>query len=137
MKNQVECNWMGNMSFEVDADDHKIVLDADEHFGGKNRGPRPKILMLVAQAGCTGMDVVAILKKMKVELDSLKIIVEGDTVDIHPKYYKTVHIKYIFKGKDLKPDKLAKAVKLSLDFYCGVSAQLKMGIPLTHEIIIE
>jgi putative redox protein len=137
MKHQIECNWQGKMAFEASVQGHKIIMDADEQSGGENRGPKPKPLMLVAQAGCTGMDVVSILKKMKVELDSFRIVVEGDAADEHPKYYKSVHIKYYFKGQNLDAEKLQKAVDLSLDRYCGVSAQFKMGIPVTSEFIIE
>ena len=137
MKNQIECNWLGDMAFETAVDNHKIVMDAGVAAGGKDRGPRPKALLLVAQAGCTGMDVVAILAKMRVKFESFRIVVEGDMTEEHPRYYKSICIKYIFSGENLDMKKINKAVDLSLKRYCGVTAQLKTGVPVTSEIIIE
>jgi len=126
--------WTGNMSFETELFGHKMVLDAGTDNGGEDKGPRPKILMLTALAGCTGMDIVSILKKMRVEVDDLQIFVEGDLTEEHPKYYKKMHVIYQFKGKNLPMDKLEKAVSLSDEKYCGVSALYKLAIPVTNEI---
>lgn len=136
MKNSVNIKWTGNMSWETELFGHKLTLDAGIENGGDDKGPRPKALMLTALAGCTGMDVVSILKKMRVEVEDLQIIVEGDLTDEHPKYYKTMHVIYQFKGKDLPMDKLKKAVNLSDEKYCGVSALYKKAIPVTSEIKI-
>lgn len=133
-KHQVKVNWLENMAFKADMDGHEIILDAAEKAGGENRGPRPKPLMLTSLAGCTGMDVVSILKKMKVEVDDFNIIVEGDVSDEHPKQYTKMHVIYEFKGKDLPMKKLEKAVSLSDEKYCGVSALYKKAIELTHEV---
>jgi putative redox protein len=137
MKNKVSVNWMEDMAFEANVNDHKIVLDAVEAVGGKNRGPRPKPLALVSLAGCTGMDVVSILKKMRVELDGFNIDVEADLTEEHPKYYNKIKILYKFKGKDLSMEKLEKAVNLSQDRYCGVTAMLSKVADIDYEIIIE
>ena len=110
------------MAFEADVYGHKIMLDASEAGGGENRGPRPKPLLLAALAGCTGMDVVSILKKMRVEVEAFNVVVEGDLTEEHPKQYAKMHIIYEFKGKDLPMDKLEKAINLSEERYCGVSA---------------
>lgn len=134
MRNTVSINWTGNMSFETEMNGHKIVLDADETVGGQNKGPRPKQFMLTALAGCTGMDVVSILKKMRVEIEDLQVIVDGDLTEEHPKYYKNMHVTFQFKGKDLPMEKLEKAVNLSEDRYCGVSALYKQVIPVTTEV---
>ena len=93
--------------------------------------------MLTALAGCTGIDVIMILKKMKVFPESFNVIVEGDLTDEHPKYYHKIKVIYKFKGKDLPKDKLEKAVKLSEDRYCGVSALYKRAIDLETEIVVE
>lgn len=137
MKNKVEVNWTEDMSFNAIINDHKIVLDAEEAVGGKDRGPRPKPLMLVSLGGCTGMDVVSILKKMRVEYDGLNIEVEGELTEEHPKMYHTIIINYIFKGKDLPIDKIEKAVKLSQEKYCGVTAMLEKAAKIEHKIIVE
>jgi len=137
MKNKVDINWTEDMSFEATVNDHKIIMDAVEAVGGKDRGPRPKPLMLVSLGGCTGMDVVSILKKMRVEIQDLNIEVEGELTDEHPKFYHTIHIRYIFKGKDLPVEKLEKAVHLSQERYCGVTAMLHQAAKIEHEIIVR
>ena len=137
MKHIVDTAWKGKMKFEVNIDGHSLVLDAETEAGGEDSGPRPKKLMLVALAGCTGMDVVSLLKKMHVNIEDFNVIVEGDLTEEHPKHYTRMHIIYKFKGKKLDPDKLMKAVEMSQDRYCGVSATLKKAVELTYEIQIE
>jgi len=127
-------DWKNDMMFEANVDGHKLILDADTEVGGTNKGPRPKPLMLVALAGCTGMDVVSILKKMRVELEGLRVWVEAEQTEEHPKHYSSMKIIYEFKGKDLPTDKLEKAVSLSEERYCGVNAVYKKVMPVTAEI---
>ncbi len=134
MKEVVNVNWLDNMGFEADVRGFKLTLDATENVGGKNRGPQPKPLMLVSLAGCTGMDVVSMLKKMRVEVEDLAIKVEGDITDEHPKHFSGMHIIYEFKGKDLPIEKLNKAVDLSMERYCGVSATYRKAMKISHEI---
>ena len=135
---KIHIDWQGDMSFETELDGHKLVLDATPEVGGGNKGPRPKPLMLVALAGCTGMDVVSILKKMRVELAGLRIWVEAEKTEEHPKQYSSMKVIYEFKGKDLPKDKLEKAVNLSEERYCGVSAVYRKAIPVSTEIrVIE
>jgi putative redox protein len=137
MAEVVKVEWAGEMAFEAEVNDFKIMLDAEPRVGGKNRGPRPKPLTLVSLGGCTGMDVISILTKMRVKPDYFNVEVSGELTDEHPKYFHTIHIKYIFRGKDLPMEKLEKAVNLSQDRYCGVSEMLRKSSKLTHEIIIE
>jgi putative redox protein len=137
MKKQITLDYLNNMEFEADVDGHKITIDAPEESGGNDNGSRPKPLMMVALAGCTGMDVVSILKKMKVELEGLSIRVEGDMEEEPPKAYLSMHVVYDFKGKNLPMDKIQKAVDLSKDKYCGVSAVLKKAIEITYEINVQ
>ena len=137
MKHEINVAWTGNMGFEAEVNDFKIKLDADEKVGGNNQGPRPKALTLVALAGCTGMDVVSILAKMRVVPEDFDVKVSGELTEEHPKYYDKIHIKYFFKGKDLPMAKLEKAINLSQERYCGVSAMLGKASQITHEIIVE
>jgi putative redox protein len=125
--NKVEVKWTDTMAFDVEVNGHHFMIDADERVGGKDRGPRPKALTLAGLGGCTGMDVISILKKMRVEPEAFDISVEGELTEEHPKYYHTITVTYTFKGKDLPMDKLEKAVTLSQDRYCGVSAMLGKG----------
>lgn len=124
------------MSFDVEVNNHKFMIDAVEAVGGENRGPRPKPLILAGLGGCTGMDVISILRKMRIEPEYFNIAVAADSTDEHPKYYNKIHITYSFKGKNLPMDKLEKAVNLSQDRYCGVSAMLGKAAELTYEIKI-
>lgn len=137
-KEIVKINWLKNMSFSADVNGHEIILDASDMVGGNNQGPRPKPLLLAALAGCTGMDVVSILKKMRVKPDDFKVYVEGDLTEEHPKQFSRMHIIYEFKGNDLPMEKLKKAVALSDERYCGVSAMFRKAIEITSEIkVIE
>jgi putative redox protein len=137
-KDLVETKWIGNMAFEGIMGGHKIIIDAESHVGGENRGPRPKPLMLLALGGCTGMDVISILKKMRIDVDSFTVYVEGDLTEDYPKHYNRMHVIYEFIGKNLPLDKLQKAVSLSEERYCGVSAVYKKVVNMTSEIkIIE
>jgi putative redox protein len=92
--------------------------------------------MMVALAGCSGMDVVSILKKMRVEVKAFNVLVEGDLTEEHPKQYLKMHVIYEFKGRDLPMDKLEKAVDLSQEKYCGVSAMYRKAFGITSEIRI-
>jgi putative redox protein len=132
-----DSNWLEDMAFEAQIGDHHLIMDAAPEVGGQNTGPRPKPLLLAALAGCSGMDVVSILKKMHVEVTEFRMVVEGDLTEEHPKYFKEIVVNYFFKGINLDPEKLKKAVDLSQDKYCGVSAQLKFGATVRYEIVIE
>lgn len=134
---KIDVKWNQEMSFKTEVNGHEILIDADEKVGGQNLGPRPKPLLLVALGGCTGMDVVSMLKKMRVNFSDFNISIEGEMTDEHPKYYKTLHVKYEFWGQDLPIEKLEKAVNLSQERYCGVSAMLGKASEITHEIIIH
>lgn len=134
MKHQVNVKWKKNMAFEADVNGHKLMMDADEKVGGKDQGPRPKPLLLVALGGCSGMDVTSILAKMRVEPEDFQMDIEAGLTEAHPKVYQDIHLIYTFKGKDLPMEKLEKAVNLSLERYCGVTAMLEQGARITHEI---
>ncbi len=137
MKSSVNGKWLGNMAFEAEVSGHKLIMDASKEGNGEDLGPRPKELMMAALLGCTGMDVVSILKKMRVEYDSLDIRIESDVTEEHPKHYSAMHIIYSFRGPDLPLDKIEKAIEMSQEKYCGVSAVYKKAMPITHEIRIN
>lgn len=134
MTEEIKCNWKDGMAFGVEINGHEITIDAVEQFGGKDRGPRPKPLLLVSLAGCTAMDVVSLLKKMRVDFEDLSVTVAGELTDEHPKYYKKIHVTYFIKGDYVDNVKVGKAVTLSQDRYCGISAMLGKVSDLTHEI---
>ena len=124
----------GGMSFDTVIDGHKITVDADPAFGGQDKGPKPKPLVLQALTGCTGMDVVSLLNKMRVEYSDLSITVEAELTDEHPKYYHKIHLIYALKTSPEFHAKVEKAIDLSQERYCGVSYMLKQSSELTHEI---
>ena len=126
-----------DLSFDIDLQGHRFTVDADESVGGKDRGPRPKALLLSGLAGCTGMDVASILGKMKMPYDSFAVEVDAETTDEHPKVYESITVRYIFTGSDLDRSKIEKAVNLSQEKYCGVSAMLGKTAAITAHIITE
>lgn len=136
MKQEINLEWLENMAFKTQLNGHELILDASTEGGGENRGPRPKILMMVALAGCTGMDVVSILRKMRVEVEGFNVRVEGELTEEHPKHYTSMKVIYEFKGKDLPMEKLEKAVSLSEERYCGVNAVYKKAMAVSTEIRI-
>lgn len=136
MEHLVNVTWKNNMSFDAQIGEHTIRLDASIDSGGNDEGPRPKALMMVALAGCTGMDVVSILKKMQVEVTYFNLRIEGETRDEHPKKFLSMKVIYEFKGPNLAYEKLEKAVNLSVEKYCGVSANYRDSMDVSHEIKI-
>jgi len=132
---------MGNMAFDAEVDGHIIHFDAEEKYGGTDSGPRPKLLVLSALAACTGMDVVSILKKKQLIFTRFRILIEGDVRDEHPRYYKTIRLIYELSGPGFRDNpevfaKLDRAVRLSRDNYCAVSAMLKNSCEITDEIVL-
>lgn len=124
------------MAFEADIDGHKILMDAAPGVGGENKGPTPKPFLMVSLGGCTAMDVISIAKKMKQDIESFEIELIGDIEEEFPKPYTGIHIIYKFKGNDLDPKKLDRAVNLSQDRYCGISATLRKAMGLSYEVVI-
>jgi putative redox protein len=134
MKDSVNLQWAGNMAFKTTLNGHTLMLDASSELGGKDLGPRPKALLMVALAGCTGMDVVSILRKMKVDITGFNILTEGIIAEEHPKKFESIHLIYEFTGKNLPFDKIRHAIELSQQKYCGVSATLAGSVTLNYEI---
>jgi putative redox protein len=129
--------WSKDMAFDVELQGHHFSIDADAQFGGNDLGPRPKALLLSGLAGCTGMDVVSLLKKMRMEWDSFALEVEGELTDEHPKVYKEIRIKYLFRGDKLEENKIKKAVSLSQEKYCGVTTMLGKTADIKVDILLN
>lgn len=136
MQKYADVTFNEGMAFDVEVNGHRIVIDAEEDVGGHDRGPRPKPLILVGLAGCTGMDVISILRKMRVEPDYFNVVVSAESTSEHPVYYNKIHLEYQFRGNDLPMDKLEKAINLSQNRYCGVSEMLRRSAEITSEIKI-
>ena len=138
MTNIVTTEWQQDMVLKTDNPSGKtILIDTEEDFGGTNSGVRPKALMLSALGGCTGLDVLSLMKKMKVEFDDFKIVVSGEMTDEHPKYYKKVTVDYHFYGANVNESKVDKAVNLSVERYCGVFEMFRHFAEVNHKIHIH
>jgi putative redox protein len=132
----VKTTWVKDMSFDSAIGNHHIIMDSTAEFGGTNKGPTPKPVLLASLGGCTGMDVVSLMKKMCIDVEYFSITAQAEAAVDHPKVYTRIHLIYEFRGKNLPYDKLQKAVDLSHERYCSVSAMLKQAANLTYEIKI-
>jgi len=131
MTQNVTLEWKGKMHFESEGPGGKILIDGAEEFGGEGKGVRPKALMLSALAGCAGMDISSLLKKMRAEVAHFAIDVSGELTDENPKFYKKVQVTFKFYGTDFKTAKIEKAVKLSVEQYCGVMEMFRQFAEVT------
>jgi len=122
--------WTSGEAFESFQNNAKIEIDAKAGFS-------PKALLLSGLAGCSGIDIVEILEKMRVPFADLKIEVETEQTMEHPKVFRDIHIDYIIKTDEENRDKVKKAIDLSLDKYCGVAAMLKKNSKINYTIIIK
>ena len=135
MINKITTEWKGGMTFESDNPSGKtLMMDTNVEGIDERFGLSPKALMLSSLAGCTGLDVVSVLEKMKVNDYEFKMEVSGELTDEHPKYYHKVKLDYHFYGKDLNEKKIKKAVDLSVEKYCGVMEMFRQFAKLDTEI---
>lgn len=132
---KINVDWQGDLEFNNHLPSgHDLIADASEKSGGHNKGPRPMELLLSGLAGCTGIDVVLILKKMKTELEDFEMEVEAERAEESPKRFTKIHIKYKFKGKKLDQRKVERAINLSEKKYCSASNSLNAEITSSYEI---
>ena len=131
--NTVITNWKnGTTEFEcISPNGIKTILGTSTE---NNKIASPKAMMLSSLAVCSGLDIVAILDKMRVELDNFKINTVASLTEEHPKYYDEVKVQYQFFGKDLDKEKIKKAVNLSVTRYCGVMEMFRGFSKLKTEI---
>ncbi len=111
---------------------HWVIMDGPENFGGSNAGIRPKELILLSLAGCTGSDVVAILQKKRAKLSNLEINITAEQQETHPQVYTKIHIEFLLYGKDLSEKDVERAIELSQTTYCSVTAMLQKSVEITH-----
>lgn len=129
--------WKENMNFTAyTPSGHEVEIDSSPKVGGRDTAARPMELMLVSLAGCTAMDVVSILSKMKAKPEGFRVEVEYERAPEHPKVYTKLHLKYIFKG-EVDREKAQKAIELSQNKYCSASAMLRKVTDLTYEMIFS
>ncbi len=135
---QSTVTWNDGMSFEAELDGYTLMVDAAPEQGGQDRGPRPKGLLLTSLLGCTGMDVVAILKKMRVPIEKFTVHADGDLTTEHPKRFERVVLRYTFAGpEDMSVERIRRAVYLSETRYCGVMATVRASVDVRTEIVVN
>jgi putative redox protein len=134
MAHEIEVQWMGKMQFNALVNGHTIVMDGPEKVGGEDNGPIPKPFILTALAGCSGMDIAAILRKADKKVDDFDMKVIGEISKRAPIEYIAIHVIYEFKGKPENKEVALNAVTDSQEKYCGVSSMLKKALPVTWEV---
>jgi len=126
-------SWKENLVFEgTTPEGLSITMDASPEFGGEGKGPRPAQLLLMGLGGCTGMDVMSILKKKRADVQSLDIEIEAERSTDHPKIFTRISVTFIFEGNDLKESDIDRAVELSTEKYCVVGNMLEKACPIEY-----
>ena len=134
MKHEIEAVWVGKMRFNALVNGHTVVMDAPERAGGEDQGPIPKPFMLTALAGCTGMDIVGLLRKQGTTLDRCDVKVTGEINSAPPIVYTSIHVTYDLRGKPGDRELALSTVQRSQNELCGVSSMLKRIMPVTWEV---
>ena len=136
---KVTATQVGPMSFRArgGTSGQELTMDAATDAGGAGDGFRPMELLLVGLAGCTGMDVVSILRRMREDVTGYELEVVGERRDEHPKKYTKITVEHVFRGRGLNPKNVERAMRLSADKYCSASANLSAGAEVVHTFRIE
>lgn len=137
---KAKVTYVNGMQFVGEAESgHAIIMDSDSDVGGRNTGLRPSELLLLGIGGCSGMDIISILKKKRQEVTSFEINIHGTKAEDHPKKYTDITVEYIIRGKNIAEEAVQKAVHLSMDKYCSVKATLEgtARIAFSYKIIQE
>src|SRR5579859_2276089 len=123
----------GEMRFDVETGSgHRVILDTTKENGGQDTGPSPMEMLLVALAGCAGIDIISMLRKMRQEVSGYEICVHGTRVEEHPRVYNQITVEHIVTGHNIQPDAVQRALKLSEETYCSVNAMLNKTATITH-----
>lgn len=125
------------MHFSAELNGHTFSIDAPESSGGQDKGPRPKPLMLTALAGCTAMDVIWLLRKMRAEPERFSVEVESELSETDPKVFTHATITYRLSGGAVTQEKAEKAAAMSQKNMCGVTTMLKATMPVDYKVIVE
>jgi putative redox protein len=125
------------MRFDVETGSgHHIIVDAAEHNGGQNSGPQPMEMLLVALASCSGMDIITILRKKRQDITGYELRIHGMRAEEHPKVFLDITVEHIFTGHNIRPEAVERAIELTEERYCGVSAMLGKTAKLKHAFFL-
>lgn len=135
MLHEAKAEWKAGEAFEHHIDGHTLLSGSSED--GQWSGPSPKKLLLASLAGCTGVDMVELLRKMRQSVTGISIEVEADQTEDPPKVYSEIRLVYHIYGQNLKPEKVEKAIALSQEKLCGVTAMLQKNSPVNYRYEIH
>jgi putative redox protein len=116
---------------------HWVMMDGRDASGGEGAASTPKELLLMALGGCTSMDVIPILRKMRVNLEGFEVRLTGNACDEHPQVFTDIHIEYVFYGEAIPETEIQRAIELSTTKYCAISAMLRESVTITHSYTIH
>lgn len=126
--------WVEQVSFLGETESgHAVLMDGSPAAGGRNLGPRPMEMLLLGAGGCTSFDVIAILKKSRQAVSDCYVEIEAERAETDPKVFTKIHMHFVVKGKDIKPEVVEKAIKLSAEKYCSASIMLGATAAMTHD----
>ncbi|MFZ5503119.1 MAG: OsmC family protein [Pseudomonadota bacterium] len=126
--------WVEHVSFLGETESgHAVLMDGPPNAGGRNLGPRPMEMLLLGAGGCTGFDVIAILKKSRQAVSDCYVEIDAERAETDPKVFTKIHMHFVVKGKDIKPEAVEKAIKLSAEKYCSASIMLGATAEVTHD----
>lgn len=129
--------WVEGMSFLGQTEsNHAVLMDGSPESGGRNLGARPMELVLLGLGGCSSFDVVLILKKQRQEITDCVAEISADRADTDPKVFTRIHLHFIVTGKNLKPEQVERAIKLSAEKYCSASIMIGKTAEITHDFEI-
>jgi len=126
--------WVEQVSFLGESESgHAVLMDGAPAAGGRNLGPRPMEMLLLGAGGCTSFDVISILKKSRQAVSDCYVELEAERAETDPKVFTKIHMHFVVKGKDIKPEVVERAIRLSAEKYCSASIMLGATAEVTHD----
>lgn len=126
--------WIEGIAFMGETESgHAVVMDGAPESGGRNLGPRPMEMLLLGAGSCSSIDVIMILKKSRQAVSDCYVELEAERAETDPKVFTRIHMHFVVKGKDIKPEAVEKAIKLSAEKYCSASIMLGATAEVTHD----
>ena len=126
--------WVEQVSFLGETESgHAVLMDGAPAAGGRNLGPRPMEMLLLGAGGCTSFDVLGILKKSRQDISDCYVELEAERAETDPKVFTRIHMHFVVTGKNIKPEAVEKAIKLSAEKYCSASIMLGATAVMTHD----
>ena len=130
--------WVEDALFVAESGSgHSFTIDGAAEVGGRNLGPRPMETVLLGLGGCSAIDVISILKKARQRVSDCVVDIEAERADAIPSVFTRIHLSYRISGTDLKEKQVQRAVDLSQEKYCSVTAMLRPGVEITHAVEIH